>query len=147
MRVVLANASLIDRVNPEPTAAATVIVEDGRIIEIRDGGRYTATGEERVIDLRGSFLLPGLWDVHVHLEWPRQPGLSMAEQVVQHYHNAVRGLTEAGVVGIRTAGVAHFADVALKRAFNSGQQVGPRIFASGPILTASGGHGMKPGFT
>ena len=71
MRVVLANASLIDCVNPEPTADGTVTVEDGRIAEIRDGGRYTATGEERVIDLRGSFLLPGLWDVHVHLEWPR----------------------------------------------------------------------------
>ena len=51
MRVVLANASLIDCVNPEPTADATVIVEDRRIAEIRDGGRYTATGEERVIDL------------------------------------------------------------------------------------------------
>ena len=93
MRVVLANASLIDCVNPEPTADATVIVEDGRIADIRDGGRYTATGEERVIDLRGSFLLPGLWDVHVHLEWPRQTGLTVPEQVVQHYHNAGRDLT------------------------------------------------------
>ena len=147
MKVVLANASLIDCVNPEPTADATVIVEDGRIAEIRDGGRYTATGEERVIDLRGSFLLPGLWDVHVHFEWPRLTGLTVAEQVVQNYHNAVRGLTEAGVTGIRSAGVAHFSDVALKRAFDSGQHVGPRIFAAGHILTTTAGHAVTNPFT
>ena len=147
MRVVLANASLIDCVNPEPTVDATVIVEDGRITEIRDGGRYTATGEERVIDLRGSFLLPGLWDVHVHLEWPRQAGLTVAELVIQHYYNAQRGLTEAGVVGIRTAAVAHYIDVALKRAFDSGQHVGPRTFASGYILQTSAGHGVQTGYS
>ena len=95
----------------------------------------------------GPSSLPGLWDVHVHFEWPRLTALTVAEQVVQNYHNAVRGLTEAGVTGIRSAGVAHFSDVALKRAFDSGQHLGPRIFAAGHILTTTAGHAVTNPFT
>ena len=73
--------------------------------------------------------------------------MTVAEQVIQHYYNAQRGLTEAGVVGIRSAGVVHFGDVALKRAFDSGQHVGPRTFASGYILTTTAGHGQTTGYT
>src|ERR1043166_5411568 len=92
-RLVLANARLIDCVAPEPRAptpeprAASVIIERGRIVEILDGGRAPAAAGAAVIDLAGLHLLPGLWDVHVHFEWPRLPEASIAELTLQYAAN------------------------------------------------------------
>jgi imidazolonepropionase-like amidohydrolase len=48
-------------------------------------------------------------------------------------------------VGVRCAGSAHFMDVAWKRAFDTWQYVGPRVFASGYFLTTTGGHFLTSG--
>jgi imidazolonepropionase-like amidohydrolase len=146
MRLILTNAHLIDCINPTPIPGASVTVEDGRIVEVLDGHRAPIRQGDTVIDLRGSYLLPGLWDVHVHLEWPRQPNLTLAEQTVQYGFNARQGLLEAGVVGIRTAGVPHFIDVGMKRAFEAWQPVGPRVFAGGYFLTTTAGHALATEF-
>ena len=79
MRLVLTNANVIDCVTPDLKAQATVVVEDGRILEIRDAGLPAATSDERIIDLRGSYLLPGLWDVHIHPEYPNPAGTSVSQ--------------------------------------------------------------------
>ena len=71
--LVLTNASLIDAVTPGVTVGASVTIEGERIVEVLDGRRSPAARGARVIDLRGAYLLPGLWDAHVHLEWPRVP--------------------------------------------------------------------------
>lgn len=146
MPLVLTNARLIDCVRPDVAAGASVTIEDGRIVEVLDGRQSPSTAGARVIDLRGSYLLPGLWDVHVHLEWPRLAGASAAALTVQYAANAERGLTQAGVTAIRTGGTPHFIDVALKRAYESGQLTGPRIFAGGWFLTTTAGHALATGF-
>jgi hypothetical protein len=87
-----------------------------------------------------------LWDVHVHLEWPRIAAAGVAELTVQYAANAAQGLYESGVTSIRTAGTPHFIDVALKRAFATGRLVGPRIFAGGWFLTTTAGHALGTGF-
>lgn len=146
MTLVLANASLIDCVRPGVVAGAGVTVENGRIVEVSGGRGSPITRGARVIDLAGRYLLPGLWDVHVHLEWPRLPGATVAELTVQYATNATQGLVESGVTAIRTAGVPHFIDVALKRAYATGRLVGPRIFAGGWFLTTTAGHALGTGF-
>jgi imidazolonepropionase-like amidohydrolase len=146
MALVLTNAQLIDCVTPTPRPGASVIVEEGRIVEVLDGHRSPATQGHELIDLRGSYLLPGLWDVHVHLEWPRLTNPTLAEQTVQYGFNARQGLLEAGVVGIRTAGVPHFIDVGMKHAFDVWQPVGPRVFAGGYFLTTTAGHALASEF-
>jgi imidazolonepropionase-like amidohydrolase len=146
MRLVLTNAHLIDCINPTPIPGASVSMEDGRIIEVLDGHRPPASRGDEVIDVRGSYLLPGLWDVHVHLEWPRLTNLTLAERTVQYGFNARQGLLEAGVVGIRTAGVPHFIDVGMKRAFDAWRPVGPRVFAGGYFLTTTAGHALASEF-
>ncbi len=146
MTLVLTNAHLIDCVAPDVVRGASVTIEDGRIAEILDGRRSPSTARATVIDLRGSYLLPGLWDVHVHLEWPRLVGATIPALAVQYAANATEALVEAGVTGIRTAGVPHFIDVALKRAFDTGALVGPRIFAGGWFLTTTAGHALATGF-
>ena len=146
MTLVLTNAHLIDCINPIPIPGASVSVEDGRIVEVLDGHRSPATQGAQLIDLQGSYLLPGLWDVHVHLEWPPLSQPTLAERAVQYGFNARQGLLEAGIVGIRTAGVPHFIDVGLKRAFEAWQPVGPRVFAGGYFLTTTAGHALASGF-
>jgi len=144
-RLVLANARLIDCVAPDPRPAS-VVIDRGRIAEIVEGGRAPSAPGATVLDLAGLYLLPGLWDVHVHFEWPRLPEASIAELTLQYAANAYEALTEAGVTAVRTAGTPHLIDVALKRAFDSGRLVGPRIFAGGWFLTTTAGHALATGF-
>ena len=144
--LVLANARLIDAVTPGVVAGASITIEGERIAEVLDGRRSPATAGAEVIDLRGSYLLPGLWDAHVHLEWPRVPEAGVPELTAQYLANAQRALLEGGVTGLRMAGTPHFIDVALKRAFDSGQHVGPRLFTCGWFLTTTAGHALGTGF-
>ena len=136
-RLVLTNARLIDAVTPGVVAGASVTIEGDRIVEVLDGRRSPATPGAQIVDLRGGYLLPGLWDAHVHLEWPRVPQAGVPELTAQYLANAQRALIEAGVTGLRMAGTSHFIDVALKRAFDSGQNVGPRLFTCGWFLTTT----------
>ncbi len=144
--LVLTNARLIDCVSARVVDGASVTVVEGRIAEVLDGSRSPATQGARVMDLGGAYLLPGLWDAHVHLEWPRVPGASVAELTLQYLGNAQRALLDGGITGLRMAGTPHFIDVTLKRAFDSGQHVGPRLYTCGWFLTTTGGHALGTGF-
>jgi imidazolonepropionase-like amidohydrolase len=145
MRTILTNATLIDCVNPTPVEQAAVVVENGRIVEILGGGRQPAGRDAAVIDLAGAYLLPGLWDVHVHPDYLSPAEMPLADQVTLFGHRLMAALTESGIIGLRCAGAHHFMDVAWKRAFDSGQYVGPRVYASGHFLTTTGGHFLTSG--
>ena len=145
MRLVLTNCNIIDCVSPDPRPQSSVIIESGRIAEVLDARRSPDTRDARVIDLDGAYLLPGLWDIHIHPEYPIPPGQTVAEQTALFGQGLMQGLTEAGVVGVRTGGAAHFMDVAWKRTFDAGQVVGPRVFAAGQFLTTTGGHFIASG--
>src|SRR3984893_1246946 len=145
MKRVLTNATLIDCVNPRPIPGASVTIEDGRVAEVLDAGRTPDTRGAEVTDLGGAYLLPGLWDVHIHPDYLAAAGASVVEQTVVFGHRLMDALTESGVVGVRCAGSAHFMDVAWKRAFESGQYIGPRVFAAGYFLTTTGGHFLTSG--
>ncbi|HMH77961.1 MAG TPA: amidohydrolase family protein, partial [Candidatus Udaeobacter sp.] len=145
MRTVLANATVIDCVSPRPVPGASVTIDRGRIVEVLGAGRSPDTREAHVIDLGGAYLLPGLWDVHIHPDYLASTGASVAEQTAIFGHRLMQALTESGVVGVRCAGAAHFMDVAWKRAFETGQYTGPRVFAAGYFLTTTGGHFLTSG--
>ena len=117
MRLILTNCNVIDCVNPDPKSQATVVIEDGRILEIRDGGPPANSSGDRVIDLEGSYLLPGLWDVHIHPQHPNPAGTTVAQLTAAFGQNLQRGLIEAGVTAVRSGGAGHFMDVAWRLAF------------------------------
>ena len=142
MPLTLANATLIDCVDPVPVPGASVTIENGRIAEVARDGRPAAG---RAIDLDGAYLLPGLWDVHVHPAPARGAELTVAQQTARFGQNLARGLREGGVVGVRCGGAAHFMDVAWREAFASGELDGPRVFACGNFLTTTGGHFLTSG--
>jgi imidazolonepropionase-like amidohydrolase len=145
MRTVLTNATVIDCVAPHPLPGASVTIENGRIVEVLAARRSPATRDAEVVDLEGAYLLPGLWDAHIHPDYLAATGASVAEQTATFGHRLMQALTESGVVGVRCAGAAHFMDVAWKRAFDSGRYTGPRLFAAGYFLTTTGGHFLTSG--
>jgi imidazolonepropionase-like amidohydrolase len=71
--------------------------------------------------------------------------MPLAEQVALFGHRLMTALTESGIVGFRCAGTHHYMDVAWKRAFDSAQYVGPRVYACGHFLTTTGGHFLTTG--
>ena len=64
-------------------------------------GSVPGTGRGSLANDEGRYLLPGLWDVHVHLEWPRLPEASVAELTLAYASNAHEALTEAGSHGVK----------------------------------------------
>jgi imidazolonepropionase-like amidohydrolase len=145
MRVVLTNANVIDCVQPQPIPQASVVLEHGRIAAVLDRHHPPDTHAAQVLDLEGAYVLPGLWDVHIHPDYLAASGASVVEQTVQFGQRLMEALTEGGIVGVRCAGATSFIDVAWKRAFDAWQYVGPRVFACGHFLTTTGGHFLTSG--
>ena len=145
MRLILTNCNVIDCVNPDPKTQATIIIEEGRISDIRDGGATRHTDKDIVIDLKGSYLLPGLWDVHIHPQHPNPPETTIAQLTADFGQNLQSGLRAAGITGVRSGGAGHFMDVAWREAFSGPGPAGPRIFACGNFLTTTGGHFLTSG--
>ncbi len=145
MRVVISNANLVDCVAGEVVPDSTVTVVDGRIADISQGGHSETGAGVETIDLGGAYLMPGLWDVHIHPEYPPASGSTIAEQTADFGYNLSQALTESGVIGVRCGGASNFMDVAWREAFEAGKYVGPRVFASGNFLTTTGGHFLTSG--
>ena len=149
MRTILSNATVIDCVNPAPIPNASVVIEDGRISQILTSGQPTgkeAAANTETIDLAGAYLIPGLWDVHIHPDYfPTLADMPIADQVTLFGSRMTAALLESGIVGLRCAGTHHYMDVAWKRAYDSGQHLGPRLFASGHFITTTGGHFLTSG--
>src|SRR5215216_1849299 len=145
MRTLLTNATLIDCIQPKAVPGAAVLIEDGRIRDIRTDGSMIESGDATEINLGGAYLMPGLWDVHIHPDYLSLAEMPLADQVALFGHRLMAALTESGIVGFRCAGTHDWMDVAWKRAFDSGQFVGPRLYACGHFLTTTGGHFLTTG--
>ena len=143
--LVLSGVNVIDGVSPTPIMDASVTIEDGRIAEVAYGSNSPDTRDAQVLELDGAYLLPGLWDVHVHPEYPIEPGSTVAQQTADFGAQLSGALTNGGVTSVRCGGAANFMDVAWKRIFDSGKMTGPRVFASGYFLTTTGGHFLTSG--
>ena len=148
MKTVLTNCTIIDCTGKAPLADMTVVIEGDRIAELKPGTYKQAAGDGkvRVLDLEGGYVLPGLWDAHVHLfdVTPDPRHLLDTESAIDC---AIRGgrqamdALRAGVTGIRVLGDREFIDLAWKRAFDAGVFIGPRIYGCGQYICATGGHG------
>ncbi len=104
----------------------------------------TLSSGVRVINLGDATLLPGLIDVHTHLTFDPNFGyqelaISIPKEALIGAKNA-RITLEAGFTTVRNVGASGYTDVALRDAINEGMVPGPRILASGPALSITGGH-------
>ncbi len=126
----------------------TLVIRGNQIVEVRDG----FVGEGQVVDLRGSFVLPGLIDSHVHLTSQQNPNgrleavtLSSADRGFVGARHARRTLM-AGFTTVADLGGSNEAVFALRDAIRRGDVPGPRVIASGSSVSIHGGHGDANGY-
>ena len=130
---------------------AVVVIDGNRIVSVGSGSAALPKGAE-VVDLRKYTGLPGLIDLHTHITyyWDKKPGTRPRGQrrlpavtVFLAQDNARRTL-ETGVTTVRDLNAGNDMDLAMRELIASGAMVGPRIFASGPGLSARQGQPPDP---
>ncbi|MDP1557296.1 MAG: amidohydrolase family protein, partial [Hyphomonas sp.] len=130
-----------------PLGQTTIVVTDGRIVSLTSGYQAPKDKKVRVIDLKDSYVLPGLIDSHVHLTSDaggiagqlEDVTLSPAAQAFNAWENGMKTL-KAGFTTVRNLGDGDGAVLALRDAVNDGQVTGPRILDAASSISASAGH-------
>ncbi|WP_374275394.1 amidohydrolase family protein [Brevundimonas sp.] len=126
----------------------TLVIRGNQIAEVRDG----FVGEGRIVDLRDSFVMPGLIDSHVHLTGQQNPNARLQEVTWSNADQAMIGAgyarktLEAGFTTVVDLGAANEAIFALREAVRRGDVAGPNIIASGSSVSVHGGHGDINGY-
>ncbi len=124
----------------------TVVIDGEKVTSVSGGGGSQSDNQAgiRVINLPNATLLPGLIDAHTHLTFDpnfgyQELGVSIPKEALIGAKNA-RITLEAGFTTVRNVGASGYTDIALRDAINEGMVPGPRIMASGPALSITGGH-------
>ena len=139
-RLIFSNASVFDGVTAELLDGHSVVVEEGRIVELRDGA--ASVSADQVIDIAGRTLMPGLIDLHAHpcladVLAPRAVTLR-TEEVALYAARILRQSLMRGFTTLRDAGGT---DSIYRRLIEDGTIEGPRLYPSGRFITMTGGHG------
>ena len=131
--LVILHATIIDATGADAASDQAVIITGGRISAIGNAGTIAIPKNARILDATGKFLIPGLWDMHVHtLQRGRRESF-------------FRAFIANGVTGVRDMGSPLDeleAITRLRKHIEEGTLVGPRIVVAGPVL--DGPHPMFP---
>jgi imidazolonepropionase-like amidohydrolase len=129
--LVVTHITVIDAIGNTTRPDQSVVILDGRITANGPSARIKVPKGARVVDAHGKFLIPGLWDMHVHIAglnadpaWSKQVLLPL--------------LLANGITGVRDMGGDLEALLAWKRETENGTLLGPHIVACGPFLVGSG---------
>ncbi|MGD0736842.1 MAG: amidohydrolase family protein [Terracidiphilus sp.] len=123
----------------------TIVVVGDTIQAIAPSGSVPAMPGDKVVDLGGLTVMPGLIDVHTHLTMntdfdPYHEVTSTdAKEAIHGVANA-RTTLMAGITTVRNVGAYGFTDVDLRDAINAGEVPGPHMQVSGPLIGITGGH-------
>ena len=134
----------IDVRNLQVVKEKTIIIEGNKIIDIVDGYQ-SGTSADKVVNLKTSTVMPGLMDMHVHIENETNPNRylegftqSQADIAYGSLRFAERDLM-AGFTSVRDLGGSG-ANIAMRKAIQKGYVVGPRIYTAGKSIATTGGH-------
>ncbi|MDX3908548.1 MAG: amidohydrolase family protein [Sphingobium sp.] len=143
--VVITAAHMIDVLSGKTVDYPAIFVTDGRITSIADARTVRWGSDVTHIDMGDKTLLPGLIDMHVHLDSLAEVGGYNGLQYTDNFWTVVaadnaRKMLKAGFTTVRNVGSSNYNDVAVKQAIASGHAVGPRIVPAAHALGATGGH-------
>ncbi len=145
--IVLQNANLLDTRAGTLLGARSIAIENGRVRAIsEDAAGNPGADADRVIDLGGKTLMPGLCDAHVHvvaatasfpelLRWSPMYVAARASEILA-------GMLQRGFTTVRDCGGADFG---LAKSVEEGYLTGPRILFAGHAISQTGGHGDMRG--
>jgi imidazolonepropionase-like amidohydrolase len=135
---------LVDAVSNKAVENKTIIIEGNKIIAVQDGFVTPGTNDQ-LIDLTTKTVMPGLMDMHVHVETQTKRGAS-AERFLRQPQdvaflsvNYVYTTLMAGFTTVRDLGGSGV-NISLRNAINNGTTVGPRIYTAGKSIATTGGH-------
>jgi imidazolonepropionase-like amidohydrolase len=144
-RTLIRAGHLLDVHTGKTLEAQTIVVSGDRITAIAATSETPAQPGDKVIDLGGMTVLPGLIDVHTHLTM--NPNFDPYYVLTQtNAKEAINGVVNArttllaGFTTVRNVGASGFVDVDLRDVINAGQVAGPHMQVSGPLLGITGGH-------
>ena len=120
--VVIRRVTLIDGTGARPRPDATVVITGTRISAIQSSPRDDPPPGSIVVEGRDKFLIPGLWDMHVHLG-AYEPGMKAAARLLSY-----------GITGVRDMASPLDDILRLRRETAGGLVSGPDIVTAGPIL-------------
>lgn len=136
--------NLIDGKSNDVQPQMTVVVEGNKITAIQKG--FTKpSGDEKLIDLSQKTVMPGLIDMHVHLEGETNKDQSLQRFTLNDADIAFRSTVFAkktllaGFTTVRDLGGSGV-NIALRNAINQGFVVGPRVITAGKSIATTGGH-------
>jgi len=136
---------LVDTKNGKVIDNMTIIIEDNMIMSVENGFKTSNSDEDIIIDLKTKTVLPGLIDMHVHLEGESNPKAYLQKFTLNTSDRALRGAfyakktLDAGFTTVRDLGGSG-ANISLRNAINQGFTEGPRIYTAGKSLATTGGH-------
>ncbi len=143
-RTYLHCGKLIDTKDGQVRSQVTVILEGKLIVDVVNG--YVNGGkQDLVLDLKNKTVLPGLMDMHVHMENETKRG-AVADRFIMNpsdiaFQSAVYARTTllAGFTTVRDLGGTGV-NISLRNSINKGMLIGPRIFTAGKSIATTGGH-------
>ncbi len=143
---VITGARMLDVLTGKMVDNPAIFVDDnGRITSIADARTVKWGSDVSHIDLGDKTLLPGLIDMHVHLDGPADIGGYRGLEFTDSFWamtavGSAKAMLDAGFTTVRNVGSDNRNDIGLKQAIDNGYAVGPRIVPAGYALGATGGH-------
>ncbi len=145
MEILYSNCKLFDGISTDIKKAAWFVVDEstGKVAKSGYGERPVA---DKVVDLKGKYVMPGLIDAHTHIMMDpignKLEYLSETEVTTVALHN-LKELLQTGVTYIRDCGCAFDTDIKLAKFAAEGpfDITGPAIMPSGRPMSMTGGHG------
>ena len=136
---------IIDTESGKILTEKTIVVSGNKITSIANGYLQPKKENITMIDLKSKTVLPGLIDMHVHIESETNPKAYLEKYTLNDADVAFRSVgfanatLKAGFTTVRDLGGTGV-NISLRNAINQGRIDGPRIFTAGKALATTGGH-------
>ncbi len=143
-QTILHCGKLLDVKNKKVLSNVSVLITGNKITDVKEGFTQPS-GSDKLIDLKNMTVMPGLMDMHVHLEGETKKGAAADRFTLNPPDIAFESVgyakttLMAGFTTVRDLGGSGV-NISLRNAINKGQIVGPRVYTAGKSIATTGGH-------